>query len=179
MCLSKWIKRWRRRRRDRIYEGPDIDGGTRIRNDTDAPKEIISRELVQFCCRFSTLSFMEEDTNLKCGVYSFSATKGERGVACTVTCTNPSVVDGEQKYMRPENFLAKIDAILHKYNAAEYNGRYYKVSGLPNFFGSSIGAEYESGETLNCYNNQDPFLPIEMMVELCRLFGVAEESCAT
>lgn len=39
MCLAKWLRRRKKRRRERIYEGPCMDGGTRISNDTDAPNE--------------------------------------------------------------------------------------------------------------------------------------------
>lgn len=177
MCLGKWIKKWRKRRRDRIYEGPsvEIDGGTRIRHDTDAPKVIESRELTRFFCRFSALSLMEEDAQLLRGVYDFSAAKGEDGVSCTVSCSNPAVLGGERKEMRSEAFLAELEMLLRKYNVAQYNGSYYKVSGLPDFYGATVDAAYASGETLYCYNNQDPFLPVDFVQELCRLFGITAE----
>ena len=179
MCLSKWIKAWRKRRRDRIYEGPsaEIDGGTHIRRDTDAPKEIASRELIRFSCRFSALSLMEEDTGLKCGVYYFDVSKGERGVNCTVRCNNPQVLpEGERKFTQTEDFLSKLEALVREYNVARYNGDYYKVSGLPEFYGAIVDAEYASGETIYCYNNQDPFIPFEMIGALCRLFGIKQET---
>ena len=184
MCLSKWIKAWRKRRRDRIYEGPsaegpsaEVDGGTRIRHDTDAPKEITSRELIRFSCRFSALSLAEEDTGLKCGVYRFDVSKGERGVNCTVRCSNPRVLpEGERKLTHTEDFLSKLEALVREYGVARYNGSYYKVSGLPDFYGAILDAEYASGETIYCYNNQDPFLPVGMIVALCRLFGIGQET---
>lgn len=175
MCLKNWFKQRRSRRRARIYEGPsmEIDGGTRIRHDTDAPKVIESRELTRFSCRFSALSLMEEDTQLLRGVYDFSASRGEDGVSCTVGCNNPAVLDGERKEWRTDGILAEIDALLRKHNVAQHNGNYYKVSGLPDFYGAKVDAEYASGETLYCYNNQDPFLPVSFVQELCRLFGIA------
>ena len=178
MCLGKWIKKWRKRRRDRIYEGPsvEIDGGTRIRHDTDAPKVIESRELTRFSCRFSALSLMEEDTQLLRGVYAFSASRGEDGVSCTVDCNNPKVLGGERREVRTEEFLAELEQLVRKHNVAQYNGSYYKVSGLPDFYGATVDAEYASGETLYCYNNQDPFLPAEMIRELCCLFGIAPKN---
>ena len=178
MCLGKWIKQWRKRRRDRIYEGPsvEIDGGTRIRHDTDAPKVIESRELTRFSCRFSALSLMEEDTQLLRGVYAFSASRGEDGVSCTVDCNNPKVLGGERREVRTEEFLAELEQLVREHNVAQYNGSYYKVSGLPDFYGAWVDAEYASGETLYCYNNQDPFLPAEMIRELCRLFGIAPKN---
>lgn len=175
MCLSEWFKRRRRRRRDRIYEGPCEDGGTRISYDTNAPKEIVSHELIRFFCRFSALSLMEEETQLPRGVYDFGASKGEDGVSCTVRCSHSRVLSGgEQKSTRSDDFLAALDALLQKYNVAQYNGSHYKVSGLPYFYGAKVDAEYASGETLYCYNNQDPFLPIDMIRELCGLFGIGQ-----
>ncbi len=171
MCLSDLIKRWRKRRRDRIYEGPCEDGGTRISNDTNAPKEIISRELIRFSCRFCSISLIDE-TRILGGMYHFSADKTEDGVSMSVKCNNPRVLDGELTKIRPDSFMKKLEAILRKYDVAQYNGKYYKVSGLPNFYGASVDAEYASGETLYCYNNQDPFLPVEMILELCSLFGI-------
>ena len=176
MCLNKWIKRWRKRRRDRIYEGPCVDGGTRIRYDTNAPKEINSRELIRFSCRFSALSLMEEDTQLPRGVYYFGASKGENGVSSTVGCNNPRVLGGERRETRSQELFAELESLLRKYNVAQYNGSYYKVSGLPDFYGAKVDAEYASGETLYCYHNQDPFLPIPFVQELCRLFGLSLEA---
>ena len=174
MCLKNWFKQRRSRRRARIYEGPsmEIDGGTRIRRDTDAPKEITSRELICFSCRFSALSLMEEDTQLPRGVYDFGASKGEDGVSSTVDCNNPKVLGGERREVRSEEFLAELESLLRKYNVAQYNGQYYKVSGLPDFYGAKVDAEYASGETLYCYNNQDPFLPLDLIRALCRAFGI-------
>lgn len=175
MCLGKWLKQRRSRRRARIFEGPsvEVDGGTRIRHDTDAPKEILSRELTRFSCRFSALSFMEEDTQLPQGMYAFDATIEEGGVGCTVGCDHPRAVpSGERREMRSADFLGELDALLRKYNVAQYNGCYYKVSGLPDFYGATVDAAYASGETLYCYNNQDPFLPFDFVRELCRLFGI-------
>ena len=177
MCLKNWFKQRRSRRRARIYEGPsmEIDGGTRIRRDTDAPKEITSRELIRFSCRFSALSLMEEDTQLPRGVYDFGASKGEGGVSSTVDCNNPKVLGGERRDVRTEEFLAELEQLVREHNVAQYNGQYYKVSGLPDFYGATVDAEYASGETLYCYNNQDPFLPIPFVRELCRLFDLSWE----
>lgn len=178
MCLCKWFKRWRSRRRARIYEGPspEVDGGTRIRIDKDAPKEINSRELIRFSCRFSSVSIPDEDTRLKYGVYYFGASASEDGVRCTVGCNNPQVLRENRVETRSLEFMAELEALLREYDVAQFNGRYYKVSGLPDFFGSMVDAEYASGETLYCYNNQDPFLPIPLILALCKAFGIEREA---
>ena len=51
--------------------------------------------------------------------------------------------------------FANIDNLFKKYNVAKQNGIYYKVSGLPSFYGLKIDVTYDSGENLYCYNNQD------------------------
>lgn len=169
MSIGEMIKRWRKRRRDRIYEPPYIDGGTKDSYDAHAPKEIASRELKSFSCRFSTLSIPEEDSRIKCGVYAFEASRGENGVTYTFSYR----CEGEGKERTDtcsESILNEIDALLREYSIARLNGSYHSVSALPDFYGSEVDAEYASGETILCYNNEDPFLPTEFMRKLCVLF---------
>ena len=177
MCLSKWIKAWRKRRRDRIYEGPsaEIDGGTRICHDTDAPKDIFSHEILRFSCRFSSSSLLEEDTNLTSGLFHFTAEKREEGVETSVSVLHSRRGEINQAKMRPSCFLEEINGILQKHDIARFNGLYYKVSGLPDFFGASVSVTYASGETLDCYNNQDPFLPLAFIIALCQAYGIEKE----
>ena len=167
------IKKWRKKRRDRIYEGPCIDGGTRISNDIDAPKEITSDTLVKLSCRYSTLSLIDE-CEIPVGDYKFTATRENDGAGCTAECIRGSL--GGKKISRklPCEVLDRIAALIKEHGIESLNGRYYKVSGLPDFYGASIDAEYESGETLYCYNNQDPIIPIEFAIELYRIFGMAD-----
>ena len=172
MCLIKWLERQRKRRRERIYESPsaDIDGGVRIRRDTDAPKEIESVKLLRFSCSFSTVS-LEEQEGLGCGVYSFSASID--GDSISRSCSLRGRENLEKcKEKCSDTFLDELEELIRKNKIADYNGNYYKVSGLPDFYGATVSAEYESGESIYCYNNQDPFLPIPFMRELCRLFGI-------
>ena len=175
MCLSAKIKAWRKRRRDRIYEGPSIDGGTRICHDTDAPKDILSHEILRFSCRFSSSSLLEEDTNLTSGLFHFTAEKREEGAETSVSVLHSRRGEINQAKMRPSCFLEEIDGILQKHDIARFNGLYYKVSGLPDFFGASVSVTYASGETLDCYNNQDPFLPLAFILALCQAYGIEKE----
>ena len=171
MCLIKKFKEWRHRRRERIYEGPEMDGGTRIRRDVDAPLEIISRELVKFECTYSALSLIDDDTLLR-GVYTFSASV--QGNGCTVSYGVSTHSGSSVCEPRPAQLLCDIEELIRRYNVSQHNGRYYKVSGLPDFFGASVEAEFASGEYISCYNNQDPFLPAEMIRELWLLFSECE-----
>ena len=172
MSLLTWFRRQKKRRRDRIYGGPCIDGGTRICNDTDAPKEIVSRDLTRFSCTVSTLSLAEEDTRLRCAVYSFEAEATEAGVRVAVSCSRGVDTGMKREETREDAFLTTLEALIRAHDVARLNGKSYKVSGLPDFYGSMLSASYASGEEIYCCNNQDPILPIAFLRELCRLFGV-------
>ena len=175
MCLLKWARERRRRRRERIYEGPsaEIDGGTRIRRDEDAPREIGSTELVRFHTVFSTVSFMGED-GLPEGFFTLSAERIDGGV-----CYSASARGGISVEIREEtsslSLLSELEALIRRENVAAHNGSFYKVSGLGDFYGAEVNAEYASGESIYCYNNQDPFLSINFMHSLIRLFGIERE----
>ena len=171
MCLLKHLKEWRHRRRERIYEGPCEDGGVRISRDADAPKEIESRTLVEFSCLVSLLSVMQEDTALPCGIYRFAAKRTEDGEGCILSYGRDLPKSEQYEKKLPLSFHDELEELIRKYAVAQYNGQYYKVSGLPYFYGASLDAAYASGEAISCYNNQDPFLPIPMVEELCRLCG--------
>ena len=171
MCLIQAFKLWRRRRRDRIYGGPYVDGGTRISKDTDAPKEIRSRELIRFSCSVSMLSMMEEDTGLPCGMYRFTAKREESGAVCGASFGRGCFEKVTQSRCDPA-LLDAVAELLRRYNVAQYNGSYYKVSGLPDFYGAELDADYASGESISCYHNQDQFLPVELLQALCDLFSL-------
>lgn len=175
MCLLKWARERKRRRRERIYESPsaEIDGGTRIRRDEEAPREIESTELVRFSTVFSTVSFMGED-GLPEGFFTLSAERIDGGVGYSA-----SVRGGISLEIREEtsslSLLRELEALIRMENIAAHNGSFYKVSGLADFYGSELNAEYASGEMIYCYNNQDPFLSINFMRSLIRLFGIERE----
>lgn len=176
MCLLKIHRKWKKRRRERIYEGPHIDGGTRIDNDENAPKEIKSNVITDFSCIVSTLSLIDEEFNLPRGVYNFVAKRENKGAHCTVTCSVGTEIEEDKEQKCPLKVLNQIDQLLKKYNVAKHNGIYHKVSGLPNFYGLKIDATYESGETLYCYNNQDFILPNDFINELFQIFGIGSKN---
>lgn len=174
MCLIKWFKKMRKRRRDRIYEGSYEDGGVIVNDDPQAKKSVESRDLISFYLKYSTLAFLEEDTNLKSGVYCLGACLEKDGsaVSCTVDCSEGIDVGSVRKERRSIEFLSRVDEILKKYDVASRNGYYHNVQGLPDFYGVKVDASYSSGESIYCFDNQEAFLPFELLRELCTLFDV-------
>ena len=173
MYLIEWFKKMRKRRRDRIYEGPCEDGESKTTVNPNAPKNVQSVDLIYFSCKYSTLAFLEEDSNLKGGVYYLSASLEENGsVIYTVDCSEGIDVGSCRKEAGSIELLKEIDKILKRYDVASHNGYHHSVQALPDFYGVKIEADYSSGEQIYCYDNQDVFLPVEFLRELCNLFGV-------
>ena len=56
------------------------------------------------------------------------------------------------------------------YDLVQYNGMDLMVSALPDQYGVDLSIEYDSGETIKAYNNQENFLSFEAMRALKELF---------
>ena len=172
MCILNLFKKWKAKRRARIYEPPYEDGGVRRRYQQDAPKQINSRVLNDFSCRFSTLAYVRDEIKMNIGVYEFKAKRETDGVKIAVYCTYGFEAGKKIEKTLSEEFLVELDEIIKTYNLAEKNGYFSSVSGLPNFYGSTVDATYESGENIYFFDNQDNLLSVDCMKDVCRLFGL-------
>jgi len=142
------------------------DGAVQNNTDNDAPKVIVSTQIISFDCRFSTMDIAESGS-LGNHVYQLQAklengaVKGEYQVWDT----------GEKRVFRESHFfLRKVQNLVGAYDFAQYNGHSYTVAGLPNDYGVRLEIVYASGERIYAYNNQDNFLPLSAMNELVKLF---------
>lgn len=143
----------------------DIDGGVILDHSTDAPKTIVSTQIVSFSCEFSTLSLMEE-TVLENDVYELEATlEGD-----LVTGSMQARRSDRHTFTADSAFLEQLQQIVAQYDLAQFNGTVYKVSGLPDQYGAYLNVTYESEEQIYASNNQDCFLPLGAMEELWELF---------
>lgn len=147
-----------------------IDGGV-VHNcyDVDAPRTIESTELIEFHCVFSLLSLVEPSP-LGRRVYRLDAVLENGVVKCCLDwhCGG----NGEKTAFEAEPpFMNKLQDIVVKYNLVKHNGYTHVVSGLPDMFGAKIDIRYGSGEYIYSHNNQDCFLPMEMMEESVQLFS--------
>ena len=67
-------------------------------------------------------------------------------------------------------FMMKLQAIIEKYNLAQFNGRDVVTHGLPDDFGATLSVTYASGEKIYAADNQNMYLPVEAVRELAQLF---------
>lgn len=129
-----------------------MDGGTTVTTDYDAPKTINSDRLMGFSINFFRYGEYgrESDSN-----YSFKIETDDEGkmTLCgsgykannLVIDVDSSVADGVQN-------------IIKKYDLAQYNGIHRKTAGLaPEFDTSEFYALYDSGETINFSDNNNPY----------------------
>lgn len=154
------------RNRKKLSEEPPEDGGVRHRVDTDAPKVILSTEITEFSCKFSTTDRCVEDTPIAGGIFTLYANK-EKGY---LQIYGRNEIAGEQSFCPDAAFFRQLQEIVTRYNLAQYNGQFYTVSGLPPDLGMQLQIRYASKESISASNNQSTFLPPEAMQDLVALF---------
>ena len=154
----------------RITSDECIDGGVSCNcHGVDSPKKIKSTELIRFHCVFSLLA-LAETSLLGDRVYTLDAAL-ENGVvkgSLDWYCNG----EGEKTTFEADpSFMIKLQEIVAKYDLAQHNGYTHIVSGLPDMYGSKLDIRYDSGECIYAHDNEDCFLPMEMMEESAKLFG--------
>lgn len=157
------------KRRERTSD--PVDGGVRHSVDTDAPKQIQSTRITSFHCKFSALDRCREDTFVAGNIVKLHADAS----GGTYSLGNRAEITAQGSFSTDEAFFRQLQQIVSRYDLAQYNGRYYRVSGLPPGFGIKLEVCYDSGETISASNNQSCFLPVQAMEELVTLFQQASE----
>lgn len=147
----------------------DVDGGVRHYVDTDAPKKIESTQIVSFSCEFSATN-LALDSSPVAGRYYTLYAEQERG---SYEARGDGDVYSKKEFTPDAAFFAALQQIVARYDLAQYNGQFYKVSGLPPDLGTILQIRYASGENISASNNQSCFLPLEAMEELVELFSQA------
>lgn len=147
----------------------EVDGGVSKHIDKDAPKEIVSGQIIAFEINFSTVA-LAEDAGLENGIYMLSAKLVDGAVRGEYRMRTRHG-EGEQfSFRESHTFLDKLQVIVKTYDFAKYNGTYIYVSGLPDMYGANISIVYASGERIDADDNQDNFLPISALNEFVNLF---------
>ena len=144
----------------------DIDGGVQHSVDTNAPKTIISTQIISFHCEFSTTDLMMDSSPIAGRYHTLHAESS----GANYEARGGGTVYNEREFTPDEAFFDVLQQIVAKYDFAQYNGQYYTVSGLPPDHGAKLDIQYDSGESICSANNQSCFIPLEAMEELVDLF---------
>ena len=148
------------------YDTDDIDGGVQHFEDTGAPKTIYSTKIISFHCEFSTTDLMMDSSPIAGRYHTLHAESS----GANYEARGGGTVYDEREFKPDEAFFDALQKIVAKYDFAQYNGQYYSVSGLPPDHGAKLDIQYDSGESIQCSNNQSCFIPLEAMEELVSLF---------
>ena len=153
--------------RDTVREADEIDGGVRHRIDEDAPHVIESENITSFELETSHFSLADVEDG---GLYSMKAVLEGDSVNIKFVRRERNGKVMSHAYVEGAEFMKKLYGIVKKYDFAQYNGKYYRVSGLPDMYGSEIHVTFDSGERIDSRDNQTPFIPVEAVRELSDLF---------
>ncbi len=149
-----------------------IDGGVVCKGHcVNTQSKTEPTELIKFHCVFSLLA-LTEPSFLGSRVYSLDAVV-EDGI---VKGCLDWYCEGEGEKTTFESnlsFMTKLQKIISKYNLSQHNGCVNIISGLPDMYGFKLDIVYKNGEYIYAHNNEDCFLPIEMMEESVKLFKSA------
>ena len=153
---------------------PPVCGGTEDNTDPSAPKTVASTQIQSFSFTTSLLNYtLSEISPLIPPRYEFSAVREGDGVKCT--CAR---FGEERMFTAKAGFLDELQSIITRYSFAAQNGLSRYTNGLPDDFGGTLKVEYVSGECIYASDNQSPFLPVEAVEALARLFFGALEGRA-
>lgn len=144
----------------------DIDGGVQHYDDTDAPKTIVSTQIVSFSCQFSAYSLSFDSSPVAGRYHTLYAGEGEG----RYEARGGGTVYEAFEFVPDAAFFAALQQLVAKYDLAQYNGKSYTVSGLPPDYGAKLNIQYESGESIYASNNQSCFLSVEAMEAFADLF---------
>lgn len=146
-------------------DGP-IDGGVTDNSDPNVPKSMESTQIISFDCRFSTMDIAKPG-KLGNHIYKLHA-QLENGAVRGMYQVRDT---GETHAFRvSQKFLGEVQMLVSSYSLAQYNGHDYTVAGLPDEYGAQLAVRYASRESIYANDNQDNFLPLEVMKELFNLF---------
>lgn len=144
----------------------EVDGGVQHCEDTDAPKTVVSTEIVSFSCEFSAYCLSIDGSPVAGRYHTLYAGQG----AGRYEARGGGTVYEQFAFTPDATFFAALQQLVAKYDLAQYNGKFYTVSGLPPDYGAKLDIRYSSGESIRSSNNQSCFLPAEAMEAFAALF---------
>ena len=126
-----------------------MDGGVTRRHSYDAPKVILSTEIVALDTNF----FLYEEDGSGGTRWSFSVRRKEGGFLLSVKKRGRDAVEK----VVSKDFLKEVHAVILKHDLPRRNGFDVVTSGLPfEYAPCSLSVDYASGERLYFHKDGDP-----------------------
>lgn len=157
-----------------MFDSQPVCGGTNKSWDSDAPKEIVSADLVYFSADTSLNTFSVH------GAYDYIfayAVKTENGNLLYFNgrqdpyCKQAGILTGFAAAFVTYDIFPELDGIAKKHNFVCGNGSHSQTAGLPQNFGGAMYLKYASGEYISKSSNQSPVFGPDAADETGRLYG--------
>lgn len=146
--LTSAIKSMINGQKRKHVEPEPVCGGVTDKSDPNAPKEILSKDIVEF---YAVFYLHTRQIAGRKGFFAFSVKADEGGVLETTEEHSKTVCVADRSLM------AELQAVIDKNELALKNGVYRVTWGLPPEYGKCIlHVKYASGETLDFTVNNDP-----------------------
>ena len=155
-----------------ISDVPEEDGGiVMLSSGKDAPKVIVSTEIVSFDCELSFYNAVfDGECNLEGKLYKISAVLQDEKVKVKTNWHDRFGNGKKDEFEADISLMIKLEEITKMYDLAQYNGYCHHISGLPEMYGEYININYSSGEKIYASDNQDGFLPLDAAKDILLLF---------
>ena len=127
-----------------------MPGGRGEYADPNAALTIISKDIVNFECKFDCSNFYLSDENRNYPYFYCIFSLERRGDSALCKTQTVSNLDFET----PLSALDDLQAIIDKYGLVKHNGIFNHTGGLPEGYGVFFSVEYASGEKLSFEDNQ-------------------------
>ncbi len=158
---------------------PHTGGGTDATQDLNAPKEILSNDMIVF----KVSSAVREISAGQIGYISAFALKTLAGsfVFYEKSASFRRSAERQTSFaLIKEDVFPSLVKVVNEYGLAKNNGFHSKTHGLPENFGGDIFVFYSSGEKISASNNQSPVISRSAAIAAADLFSEAlnAEKCA-
>ena len=154
-------------------EEPPVCGGTETSYDENAPKTILSEEMILF----------DVTSVLPLGFVSAFAAPAGNGTFLFLETGNPPFARSERKRkwaLVKKSVFPALTVLVREEKLAAENGRHSHTNGLPEDFGGHVTVRYASGENILFSCNQQPILSQktgERIVSLLEAAMMEERVC--
>lgn len=153
---------------------PGMCGGTDATLDTDAPKEILSQDMILFDVTSALHTKPSQDSYEELINYvSAFAIKTKEGTFMLLEKRMGYQRRGNGSFswvLVKENVFPKLVELVRECELAKNNGFHSRTHGLPENFGGSVNIKYASGENISFSNNQTPILSFDAGQKIAELF---------
>ena len=156
---------------------PGMCGGTDAVQDTTAPKEILSEDMIFFDVSSElNTDYIDSDKDESCfddfsSIHAFAVPAG-RGAFLFLEKSkfNQNTTTRSWAFVKKNDIFASLVKLVRECKLAKENGFHSETHGLPKNFGGRIDIRYKGGERISVCDNQTPVISFEAGCKTAKIF---------